>query len=108
MRMMKNLALTACFALSTAATAHAQGPRPFRDSWFWGAYGGMATYTPANTIDPSVAGSSTTAPQVVGDWLITRKSGGLYVAFAQSFLTSQGAILNGPSSADTGFRFVDT
>lgn len=106
MRMMKNVALTACFALSAMATADAQGPRPFRDSWFWGVYGGMATYTPVNTVDPSASGTSTAAPQVGGDWLITRKTGGLYLSFAQSFFTSQGAILNGPSSADTGFRMV--
>ena len=106
MRVMKSLALTACFALSAVASAAAQGPRPFRDSWFWGVYGGMATYTPVNSIDPAAAGSSTAAPQIGGDWLITRKTGGLYLSFAQSFFTSQGAILNGPTSADTGFRFI--
>lgn len=107
MRSMKSLAVTACFALSAMATANAQGPRPFRDSWFWGFYGGMASYSPVNTIDPSAPGTVTMAPQVGGDWLITRKTGGLYLSFAQTFLTSQGAILNGPSSADTGFRVVD-
>jgi len=107
MRMLKSLALTACFALSAIATANAQGPRPFRDSWFWGFYGGMSSYTPVNTIDPTLPGNVTMAPQVGGDWLITRKTGGLYLSFAQSFLTSQGAILNGPTSADTGFRIVD-
>lgn len=107
MRMMKSLALTAFFALSAIATANAQGPRPFRDSWFWGFYGGVSSYTPVNTIDPSLPGNVTMAPQVGGDWLITRKTGGLYLSFAQSFLTSQGAILNGPTSADTGFRIVD-
>jgi hypothetical protein len=105
--MIKTLALTACVTLSAAATADAQGPRPFRDAWFWGFYGGMSSYTPANSIDPGSVGSSTMAAQVGADWLITRKTGGLYVSFAQSFLTSQGAILNGPTSADTGFRFVD-
>ena len=107
MRMMKNLALTAFFALSAVSTAEAQGPRPFRDSWFWGFYGGMSSYTPVNTIDPSAKGSVTMAPQAGADWLITRKTGGLYLSFAQSFLTSQGAVLNGPTSADTGFRLVD-
>jgi hypothetical protein len=29
------------------------------------------------------------------------------LSFAQAFLTSQGAVENGPTSADTGFRFVD-
>ena len=106
MRTMKTLALTACLALSAMPAAHAQGPRPFRDSWFWGFYGGMATYTPVNPVDPAAAGTSTAAPQIGADWLITRKTGGLYLSFAQTFFTSQGAVLNGPSSADTGYRMV--
>jgi hypothetical protein len=106
MRLIRSAVLVASAALTALTTAQAQGPRPFRDSWFWGVYGGMATYTPVNTIDPTMSGTSTAAPQVGGDWLITRKTGGLYLSFAQSFFTSQGAILNGPSSADTGFRMV--
>ena len=107
MRLMKTLALTACFALSAVSTLEAQGPRPFRDSWFWGFYGGLSSYTPVNTVDPNAPGSVNMAAQAGTDWLITRKTGGLYLSFAQSFLTSQGAILNGPTSADTGFRVVD-
>jgi hypothetical protein len=107
MRVMKSLILTACFALSAIPSARAQGPRPFRDAWFWGAFGGMTSYTPADPIDARIAGTATLAPQVGADWLITRKAGGLYVSFAQAFLTTQGAILNGPTSADTGFRYVD-
>ena len=106
MKAVRKLALVGCFAMSAFSSASAQGPRPFRDSWFWGVYGGMATYTPVNSIDPRASGTSTAAPQVGADWLITRKTGGLYLSFAQSFFTSQGAILNGPTSADTGFRFV--
>jgi hypothetical protein len=105
--MIKKLALAACLATCVVSSAQAQGPRPFRDSWFWGAYGGLTSYTPVNTIDPSAAGTSSMAAQVGGDWLITRKSGGLYLSFAQAFVTSQGAVLNGPTSADTGFRLVD-
>jgi hypothetical protein len=105
--MIKKLALSACLAMSAVSTADAQGPRPFRDSWFWGAYGGLTSYTAVNSVDPSAAGTSSMAAQVGGDWLITRKTGGLYLSFAQAFLTSQGAVLNGPTSADTGFRIVD-
>jgi hypothetical protein len=107
MRFLKSVALTACFALSAFASADAQGPRPFRDSWFWGGFGGLTSYTGANTADPSAIGTASMALQVGGDWLITRKTGGLYLSFAEAFLTSQGAILNGPTSADTGFRIVD-
>ena len=107
MRVMKSLALTACLALSAIATAEGQGPRPFRDSWFWGGYGGLTSYTAANPGDPSGLGTSSMAAQVGGDWLITRKTGGLYLSFAQAFLTTQGAVINGPTAADTGFRIVD-
>jgi hypothetical protein len=104
---MKTLAVTACLALSAISTAQSQGPRPFRDSWFWGAYGGLTSYTPVNTIDPAAAGTATMGAQVGADWLITRKTGGLYLSVAQAFVSSQGAVPNGPTSADTGFRFVD-
>jgi hypothetical protein len=104
---MKSVALTACLALSAISTAQSQGPRPFSDSWFWGVYGGMTSYTPVNTIDPAATGTTTMAAQAGGDWLITRKTGGLYLSFAQAFVTSQGAVPNGPTSADTGFRLVD-
>jgi hypothetical protein len=107
MILMKKLALIACFALPAAATANAQGPRPFRDSWFWGGFGGMTSYTPVNSIDPAAAGTSTVAAQVGADWMITRHRGGLYASFGQAFVTSQGAVINGPTSADTGFRIVD-
>lgn len=107
MRPIKTLAFAAIFTLSAIASANAQGPRPFRDSWFWGVHGGMATYTPVNPADATAAYSSKFAPQLGLDWLITRKTGGLYVSFAQAFVTSTGAVLNGPTSADTGYRFVD-
>jgi hypothetical protein len=107
MRFMKSLALTALLGLSAVATAEGQGPRPFRDSWFWGGYGGLTSYTAANPGDPGAVGLSAMAAQVGGDWLITRKTGGLYLSFAQAFLASQGAVVNGPTAADTGFRIVD-
>lgn len=107
MRPTKTLAFAAGLALTAIASAHAQGPRPFRDSWFWGVHGGMTTYTGVNTADATLPNSSKLAPQIGLDWLITRKTGGLYVSFAQAFVTSTGAVLNGPTSSDTGYRFVD-
>jgi hypothetical protein len=107
MRIIRSVALAATLTLSTIATAEAQGPRPFRDSWFWGVHGGLTSYTAADPIDARLTGVSALAPEVGVDWLITRKTGGLYMSFSQAFLTSQGAVLNGPTSADTGFRYVD-
>lgn len=107
MKTTKTLALAGALSLSSVMAANAQGPRPFHDSWFWGVHTGLASYTPVNTADATLPSSSSLAPEVGLDWLITRKTGGLYVSFAQAFVTTTGAVLNGPTSADTGYRFVD-
>lgn len=106
MQSIKTLAATACLALSAISTADGQA-RPFRDSWFWGVQTGVMSYTGADALTPTAATSSSFAPLLGADWLITRKTGGLYLSFAQSFLTTTSVVLNGPSSADTGFRAVD-
>lgn len=106
MRSIKTLAATALLATSFTTLASAQSPRPFRDSWFWGLHTGALTYYGANAADPTLAGSSSVAPIVGADWLITRTNGGLYVSFSQAFLSTTGVILNGPTSADTGLRSV--
>jgi opacity protein-like surface antigen len=105
MRSMKILAAAACLTMSAVATADAQ-PRPFRDAWFWGVHGGLTSYSGSSSTDAAVS-SSSVAPQLGLDWLITRQRGGLYVSFNQAFLTATGSVINGPTSADTGFRFVD-
>ncbi|HET9425702.1 MAG TPA: hypothetical protein VFO55_10055 [Gemmatimonadaceae bacterium] len=104
---MKTLALAAVFTTAAVATATAQGPRPFRDSWFWGVHGGLASYTASDPVNPSARGTRSFAPQAGVDWLITRKTGGLYMSFGQAFVTTTGSVLNGPTSADTGYRTVD-
>ena len=106
MRSMKTLATAACFALSAFATADAQA-RPFRDSWFWGIQTGAMSYASSDPLSPTVPGASSFAPLVGADWLITRKTGGLDVSFAQAFMATTSTVLNGPSSADTGYRAVD-
>jgi hypothetical protein len=108
MRPIKILSLAACLTLTATASAAAQGPRPFRDSWFWGIHGGVTSYAAADPTTPSLSAGTDFAPEVGLDWLITRKTGGLYVSFAQAFVTTTGAVQNGPTSADSGFRFVDT
>jgi hypothetical protein len=110
MRSIKTFAAAAFLALSVTTLASAQeGPRPFRDSWFWGLRTGALTYTgysaPLNAA--TVPATVYAAPFAGLDWLITRTNGGLYVSYSQAFFTTQGAILNGPTSADTGFRAVN-
>jgi|SRR5579862_263415 len=106
MRSIKTLSGAAMLAFSITTAANAQAARPFADSWFWGIHGGAMTYSGANTADPTQAGSTSAAPTVGVDWLITRTNGGLYLSYSQAFLSTQGAILNGPTSADSGFRPV--
>jgi hypothetical protein len=106
MRSMKTLAALAGLLMATEA-ANAQGPRPFHDSWFWGVHGGLVSYSAADPVTPSLSAGSGLAPEVGGDWLITRRTGGLYLGFSQAFVSTVGAITNGPTSADTGFRYVD-
>jgi len=110
MRSIKTFAAAAFLAVTVTTLASAQeGPRPFRDSWFWGIRTGALSYTgystPANAA--TVPATPYVAPFVGLDWLITRTNGGLYVSYSQAFLSTQAAILNGPSSADTGYRAVN-
>jgi hypothetical protein len=107
MRSIKTFSGAAILAFSVTTAANGQEARPFRDSWFWGIHGGAMTYSGANTLDPTQTGSSSAAPTVGVDWLITRTNGGLYLSYSQAFLSTQGAILNGPTAADSGYRLVN-
>jgi hypothetical protein len=55
------------------ALASAQTDRDFQNRWFWGVKGGVASFS-TETVD------NATAPTAGGEWLITRKRFGLYVA----------------------------
>lgn len=106
MRSIKTFAAAAFLAISVTTAAKAQSGRPFHDSWFWGVHTGALTYSGSNA-NPTLPGSASFAPLVGADWLITRTNGGLYVAYSQAFLSTKGVILNGPTSADTGYRSVN-
>jgi hypothetical protein len=106
MRSIKTIAVAAGFLLA-ATSVQAQGPRPFHDSWFWGVQGGLVSYSSADPTFPALPGGSSVAPEFGVDWLITRQQGGLYLGFSQAFVSTTGAVLNGPTSADTGYRAVD-
>ncbi len=107
MRSIKTYASAAFLAISVTAAANGQAGRPFRDSWFWGVRGGaMNYYGYTATANPALPGAAAVAPLVGVDWLITRTNGGLYVAYSQAFFSTNGVILNGPTSADSGYRKV--
>lgn len=74
------------------AIASGQSERGFRDSWFWGVKGGVASFS-TETVDNAVA------PSVGVEWLITRTRFGLYLAGDMSFFDETTAIdgLGGPA-----------
>lgn len=63
----------------------AQAGRLFKDSWFWGAKGGIATFS-------TTSGASEVSPMAGVDWLITRSRGALYVAADQAFFRSTSTV----------------
>ena len=67
------------------AVASAQADRDFRDSWFWGAKAGVASFSTMTT-------QNKIAPLVGGEWLITRSRFGLYMAYDHSFFDATAGI----------------
>ena len=79
------------------AAASAQRAREFEDSWFWGAKAGVSTFTPT-------FGDSETSATYGGEWLITRRRGGLYVAVDEANLSTTSAVFD--PSFEGSFRPV--
>lgn len=84
MRLLRGLAAATAFAALLSQPLAAQEGRPFKDAWFWGAKGGILTYSSTST-DMSVA------PFVGLDWVITRSRGGVYVSYDQGYLSTTGS-----------------
>ncbi|MEO8910069.1 MAG: hypothetical protein ABI408_07570 [Gemmatimonadaceae bacterium] len=84
-------------AVVVSAGAQAQVVRNFDDSWFWGAKGGINTFTAAGH-------GRGTAPNIGIDWLITRSKGGLYVSGDQSIFSHDVDVFD--PAATTGQRTV--
>lgn len=87
MRLLRVLAIATGFAALAAQPSAAQDGRQFKDAWFWGVKGGGLVYASAST-------TAAAAPLVGAEWLITRTRGGLYVAYDQAFLTTNGAFVD--------------
>lgn len=81
MRSVRKLALAlAAVVIPSLVSVHAQAPRPFEDSWFWGLKGGVTSFS------TGVGGTGrVSAPTIGGEWLITRTHVGMYVSIDQSF-----------------------
>ncbi len=93
MRLLRVLVVATSFAALLAQPSAAQEGRPFRDAWFWGVKGGIASYSADGT-------DNNGAPMVGVDWLITRSRGGLYLSVDQAFLSTYGYYRQPPQAGD--------
>lgn len=94
MRALSALAVAAMVVLDVSA-ATAQSTRHFTDSWFWGAkVGGLLYQVQSSIRPPEDPAGNALALMAGGDWLITRKKGGLYVAFDHSFVQNDTVFVN--------------
>jgi hypothetical protein len=99
MRAIRVLAVAALMSLGVSA-ASAQTTRHFENSWFWGVKGGLLSYQ-------VFSDTSAFTWMAGGDWMITRKKGGLYVAYDHSFLGLDSVFVNDSlSPLDTAPRVV--
>ncbi len=76
--------MLACAALLPAA-ASAQADRDFRNAWFWGAKAGVTSFSTMTT-------KNKVAPLAGGEWLITRKRFGLYLAYDHALYSATAGI----------------
>jgi hypothetical protein len=95
---MTRLFVAGLFAMTAApVAAHAQRVRDFEDSWFWGAKGGVTTFSK----DYDNSGAAATYGL---EWLITRTRGALYVSLDQADVNATGFVFD--PSADGSIRGV--
>lgn len=106
MRTLRGLLLcAAALAGILPATAEAQQGRRFENAWFWGLKGGGMLYAHAPVASDGAGGygayaaQNRHAPTVGLDWLITRRRGGLYVSYEQSFLDETTGYVDGMDPA---------
>ncbi len=96
------MTMRVCYALVavllvSVSEVQAQSARPFENSWFWGAKAG--------TLNFATNDQSKTVGTLGADWVITRKTGGLYVSFDMANFTSTARVVD--SNAGGGFRQIE-
>jgi hypothetical protein len=94
MKAIRTLAVALTVVTLVPAAGMAQTSRPFQNSWFWGVKGG-------GTFIAAPSSSNVTSAMVGLDWMITRKHGGLYVSFDQSFLSQYAVLADSVNPTDT-------
>lgn len=96
------MTMRVCYALVallfvSASDTQAQSARPFENSWFWG--------VKAGTLSFATDDQSKTVGTIGADWVITRKTGGLYVSFDMANFTSTARVVD--ANAGGGFRQIE-
>ena len=84
MRILRSLAVAGALVALVPMAAQAQTPSDgFTNSWFWGAKGGLMTFSTSDV-------KNAAAPLVGAEWLITRQRGALYLSFDQAYFEETG------------------
>lgn len=94
MRIVRGLAIAIAALALAPQVGSAQLGRRFENAWFWGAKTGLVVYSTVNA-------ANQVAPVFGGEWVITRKRGGLYVSIDQAIMTETGQYLNADLLPDT-------
>jgi hypothetical protein len=99
--------LTVALMLVNAGVADAQASRGFKDSWFWGAKGGLLNYQVMEATGPNTSSPTNTLGIMAGgDWMITRTSGGLYVGVDYTLMSHSVLVNDSISPLDINPRTV--
>lgn len=98
MMIVRTALLTVVCLATVALPAAAQDRQQFDNSWFWGLKAGTLNYS-------AVDGGSGNAGTFGGDWLITRKRGGLMISYDMANFTVRSSVPDANTSS--GRRGVD-
>lgn len=85
MRLHRFVVAVSSLVLLPVTAARAQDSRLFQDAWFWGVHAGATMVgTPASSVRAE--------PTIGAEWMITRRVGGVYVAYDQTMLDRTSAV----------------
>ena len=87
MRKLRTIVIGMLALAAVPSIGRAQESRLFTDAWFWGAKAGAMTFSTTRV-------AHQTAPTIGAEWLLTRKKGGLYIAFDQATFTAHSTFHN--------------
>ncbi len=100
MRTIRGLAIAIGAVALIPHVSSAQLGRRFENAWFWGAKVGTLVYSTVNA-------SNQVAPVFGAEWVITRRSGGLYVSVDHALMTETGQYLNADMLPDTSIADME-